>query len=91
MATASQIVSQADRVGHGDRRPGRGSSDKEAAALTGLRPVIRARSCHWMTLSYSIHWGVALLGLEWGQGGKMGLGLKLKQGLELTQALRWWY
>lgn len=44
MATASQIVSQAVRVGHGDRRPSRGSRDKEAPALTGLRPEIRARS-----------------------------------------------
>lgn len=72
MATASQTVSQAVRVGHGDRRPGKGSNDKEAPALTGLRPEIRALSCLWMSLSYSSRWRVALLGLEWGQGSKMG-------------------
>lgn len=91
MATASQIGSQAVRVGHGDWRPGRGSSDKEAPALMGLRPEIRARSCRWMTLSYSTRWGVALLGLEWGQGSTMGPGLELEQRQKLTQALRWGY
>lgn len=69
LATASQIVSQAVGAGHGDRRPGRGSGDKEAPALTGLRPEIRARSCRWMTLSYSTRWGGGIAGAGVGPGG----------------------
>lgn len=43
--TALVKASQAVRVGHGDGRPGRGRSDKEAPALTGSGPEIRALSC----------------------------------------------
>lgn len=76
MVTACQIVG----VGHGDMRPGRGSGDKEAPALTGLGPEIRAQSCRWMTLSHS--WGVAGLGLEWGQGSEIGSRVAARTGTE---------
>lgn len=61
-------------------RPGKGNSDKGAPAFTGLRPEIRALSCLWMTLSYSSHWRVAMLGLEWGQGSKKSPGVSVRTG-----------
>lgn len=61
-------------------RPGKGNSDKGAPAFTGLRPEIRALSCLWMTLSYSSHWRVAMLGLEWGQGSKKSPGVRVRTG-----------
>lgn len=49
----------------------------------GLRPKIRAPSCRWTTLSNSTRWaGVALLGLDWGQGSKMGPMLGVRTGTE---------
>lgn len=78
MATVSQIASQAVRVGHGDRRPGRGSSDKEAPALTGLRREIRAQGCRWMTLSYCTRWGMAGVG----PGEQDGSGVGVRTGTE---------
>lgn len=58
----------------------------------GLRPKIRAPSCRWTTLSNSTRWaGVALLGLDWGQGSKMGPMLELEQGRNITKALWWGY
>lgn len=53
-----------------DRRPGGGSGDKEASALTGSGREISAQSCLWTTLSHSSQWRVATLGLEWGQRGR---------------------
>lgn len=78
-------MSQAVRAGHGDRRPGRGSCDKEAPALTGLRPEIRTRSCRWMTLSYSTRlggWGVALPGAGVGPGEQDGSRVRVRTGTE---------
>lgn len=51
LATQSQIVRQQQSGQGRDRRPGGGSCDKKAPALTGLRREIRAPSCRWMALS----------------------------------------
>ncbi|KAI9528853.1 hypothetical protein NQZ68_017452 [Dissostichus eleginoides] len=63
-------------------RPGGGSGDKEAPALTGLGPEIRAQSCRWMTLSHSTRWGVAGLGLDGGQGSEIGSRVAARTGTE---------